>query len=215
MATGAPDPRPRTPPRLLLAALLCAAFVFVGTGAFLAFELRQGPRGVARTWLGNAIGGRFDLVDQNGKRVSNIDLRGTWSLVYFGYTHCPDACPTALNNIALTFRQLGAPQRAAIRPVFITIDPARDTPQVMKDYVASFDAPILALTGTAAEVAQAAKAFRVYYAQRAEPGGGDYSLDHTSMIYVIDPKGQFAASFAGDATPAQMAERLKQLLGQD
>jgi len=102
----------------------------------------------------------------------------------------------------------------AIRPVFITIDPGRDTPDVMKDYVASFDAPILALTGTAAQVAQAAKAYRVYYAQRTEPGG-NYSLDHTSVIYVIDPKGRFAGSLDGEATPAQMAERLKQLLGRD
>jgi protein SCO1/2 len=214
MATGPADPRPRPIPRLLIAALVGAALVFVGAGAFLAFDLRNGPRGVARTWLGSAIGGHFDLVDQNGKRVSDTDLRGTWLLVYFGYTHCPDACPAALNNIALTFRELGAARRAAIRPVFITIDPARDTPDVMKDYVASFDAPILALTGTAAQVAQAATAYRVYYAQRAEPGG-NYSLDHTSVIYVIDPKGRFAASLANEATPAQMAERLEQLLGQD
>jgi protein SCO1/2 len=211
MATAPPDPRPGAAHRVLLAALLCAAFAFVGAGAFLAFELRQGPRSAARSWLGGAVGGRFDLVDQNGNRVSSIDLNGAWLLVYFGYTHCPDACPTALNNIALTFRQLGAPLRTVIRPVFITIDPARDTPQVMKDYVASFDAPILALTGTAAQVAQAAKAYRVYYAQHAEPGG-NYSLDHSSMIYVIDPNGRFAASLAGDAAPAQIAERLKQLI---
>ena len=214
MATGPADPRPRPIPRPLLAALLCAALVFVGAGAFLAFELRQGPRSAARSWLGGAVGGRFDLVDQNGNRVSSIDLNGAWLLVYFGYTHCPDACPTALNNITLTFRQLGAPLRAVIRPVFITIDPARDTPQVMKDYVASFDAPILALTGTAAQVARAAKAYRVYYAPRAEPGG-DYSLDHTSVIYLIDPKGRFAGSLDGAAAPGPLAERLKQLIGED
>jgi protein SCO1/2 len=84
----------------------------------------------------------------------------------------------------------------------------------MKDYVQSFDAPILALTGTAAQVAQAAKAYRVYYAEQAEPGG-NYSLDHSSVIYVIDPQGRFAASLAGDAAPVQMAERLKQLLDKD
>jgi protein SCO1 len=212
MATGASDPGPRALPRPLLAALVCAALVFVGAGAYLAFGLRESPRGVARTWLGSAIGGRFDLVDQNGNRVSDLDLRGKWLLVYFGYTHCPDACPAALNNVALTWRQLGAPLRAAIRPVFITIDPARDTPQVIKDYIASFDAPILALTGSTAAVAQAAKEYRVYYAQRPEPGG-DYSVDHTSMIYVMDPQGRFAASLNGEATPAQMAERLRQLLG--
>jgi protein SCO1/2 len=212
MATGPAEPRPL--PRLLLAALACAAFVFVGAGAFLVFDLRGGPRGVGRAWLGSAIGGPFDLVDQNGKRVSDTDLRGSWLLVYFGYTHCPDACPAALNNIALTLRALGAARRAAIRPVFITIDPARDTPAVIKEYVASFDAPILALTGTAAQVAQAAKAYRVYYAQRAGPGG-TYSVEHTSVIYVIDPKGRFVAGLDGEATPPQITERLKQLIGRD
>jgi protein SCO1 len=210
--TGSPGSRPRGAPRQLLAVFLLTALVFVGAGAFLAFELREGPRGVARTWLGREIGGPFHLVDQNGKRVSDGDLRGSWLLVYFGYTHCPDACPTALNNIALTFRDLAAPLRDEIRPVFITIDPARDTPQVMKDYVASFDAPILALTGSASAVAQAAKEYRVYYEKHAEPGG-DYSLDHTSLIYVMDPKGRFAASLDSEDTPAQMEERLKQLLG--
>jgi protein SCO1 len=212
MPAGSPDPAPRHTPRLLFAAFLLAAVVFVGAGAFLAFELREGPRGVARTLLGRAIGGPFHLVDQNGKKVSDNDLRGRWLLVYFGYTHCPDACPTALNNIALTLRGLEAPLRNEIRPVFITIDPARDTPQVMKDYVASFDAPILALTGTAAEVAQAAKEYRVYYEKHAEPGG-DYSLDHSSLIYVMDPQGRFAASLDSEDTPAQIEARLKQLLG--
>jgi protein SCO1 len=211
MPTGPPDGAARRTPRLLFATFLLAALVFVGAGAFLAFELREGPRGVARTWLGREIGGPFRLVDQNGKRVSDTDLRGKWLLVYFGYTHCPDACPTALNNIALTFRDLGG-LRNEIRPVFITIDPLRDTPPVMKAYVASFDAPILALTGSAAAVAQAAKAYRVYY-EKHEEAGGDYSLDHTSLIYVMDPNGRFAASLDSEETPAQMEERLKQLLG--
>src|SRR5262252_8393756 len=146
MATGPAEPRPPLIRRSLLVALLCAAFVLVGAGAFLAFDLRDGPGGATRSWLGGAIGGPFDLVDQNGKRVSDTDLRGSWLLVYFGYTHCPDAFLAAL-SIALAFRELGVP-RHALRPVFITVDPARDTPQVMKDYVASFDVPILALTGT-------------------------------------------------------------------
>jgi len=211
MPIGSPDTAPRRTPRLALAAFVAAACVFVGAGAFLGFELREGPRGVARTWLGSAIGGPFELVDQNGRPVSDTDLRGKWLLVYFGYTHCPDACPTALNNIALTFRALGAPLRREIRPVFITIDPARDTPQVMKDYAAAFDVPILALTGSAAAVAQAAKAYRVYYEKHPE-ADGDYSLDHTSLIYVMDPKGRFAASLASEDTPAQMAGRLKELV---
>jgi len=209
---GAPGGKPamRGSPRLLLAAALLAGFVILGSGAFLALELRDTSHGAAGTLLGSAIGGPFQLVDQNGRTVTNTQLEGKWLLVYFGYTHCPDACPTALNNIALALADLGA-KREEVRPVFITVDPQRDTPQAMKDYVAAFDAPILALTGTAAEVAQAANNYRVYYAKHPEPGG-DYSMDHTSVIYVMDPKGRFTASFSGEDPPEQIAERLRKLL---
>ena len=197
-------------PRLLLVAALLAAFIILGSAAFLAVELHDNGKGAAGTLLGSAIGGPFTLVDQNGKTVTNTALEGKWLLVYFGYTHCPDACPTTLNNIALALQDLGK-KSDEVRPVFITIDPERDTPQVMKDYVTAFDAPILALTGTAAEVAQAAKNYRVYYAKHPEPGG-DYSMDHSSVIYVMDPKGRFTASFTGEDPPVQIAERLKKLL---
>ncbi len=197
-------------PRLLLVAALLVAFIILGSAAFLAVELHDNGKGAAGTLLGSAIGGPFTLVDQNGKTVTNTALEGKWLLVYFGYTHCPDACPTTLNNIALALQDLGA-RRDEVRPVFITIDPERDTPQVMKDYVTAFDAPILALTGTAAEIAQAAKNYRVYYAKHPE-AGGDYSMDHSSVVYVMDPKGRFSASFTGEDPPAQIAERLKKLL---
>jgi protein SCO1 len=209
MATPAPGPFAAR--RLLPAAILFAALVVAAAGAFLAFELREGTHGAARTWLGGVIGGPFHLVDQNGKPVSNIDLEGKWLMVYFGYTHCPDACPTALSNIALTLRDLDPGPRDAIRPVFITIDPARDTPAVLKDYIANFDAPFLALTGTDAEVAQAAREYRVYYAKHPEPGG-DYSLDHSSLIYVMAPDGRFAAGLDSEDTPKAMMERLRQLI---
>jgi protein SCO1/2 len=143
--------------------------------------------------------------------VTNTDLEGKWLLVYFGYTHCPDACPTALNNIALALDDLGI-EKKEVRPVFITIDPERDTSQALKDYVAAFGAPILALTGNDAAIAQAANEYRVYYAKHPE-AGGDYSMDHTSIIYVMDPKGRFTASFTGEDPPAEIAARLKKLLG--
>ena len=198
------------PRRLILVAALLGAAIILGSGAFLALELRDNARGVAGTVLGSAIGGPFTLVDQDGKTVTNTALEGKWLLVYFGYTHCPDACPTALNNIALALQDLGA-KRDEVRPVFITIDPARDTSRVMKDYVTAFDAPILALTGPPGAIAEAAKNYRVYYAKHPE-AGGDYSMDHTSLIYVMDPKGRFTASFTGEDLPEQMAERLKKLL---
>ena len=201
---------PGGPSRLLMVAGLLAAFIILGAGAFLALELHDNAKGAAGTILGSAIGGPFRLVDQDGKTVTNTALEGKWLLVYFGYTHCPDACPTTLNNISLALRDLGK-KSTEVRPVFITIDPDRDTPQVMKDYVAAFDAPILALSGTAADVAKAAKNYRVYYAKHPE-AGGDYSMDHTSIIYVMDPKGRFTASFSGEDPPDQIAQRLEKLL---
>jgi protein SCO1 len=198
------------PRRFVLVAVLFAGFVILGAGAFLALSLHETPRGAAGTLLASAIGGPFRLVDQDGKTVTDADLKGKWSLVYFGYTHCPDACPTALNDIAIALDELG-PKRGAVRPVFITVDPERDTPEVLKAYVTAFDAPILALTGTPEEVAQAAKGYRVYYAKHPE-AGGDYSMDHSSVIYVMDPEGRFTASFTHQSAPEEIAERLKKLL---
>jgi len=205
------NPPARGSPRFLLIAGILAGLVILGTGAFLALALREGPRGVAGTALASAIGGPFQLVDQNGKTVTDADLKGKWSLVYFGYTHCPDACPTALNDISIALSELG-PKRDAVRPVFITVDPERDTPEALKSYVTSFDAPILALTGSGEQVAKAAKGYRVYYAKHPE-AGGDYSMDHSSVIYVMDPEGRFTASFTHESAPEQISERLKKLIG--
>ena len=193
----------------ILVAVL-AGFVILGAGGFLALSLHESPRGAAGTVLASAIGGPFHLVDQNGKTVTNADLKGKWALVYFGYTHCPDACPTALNAISIALDDLG-PKRDAVRPVFITVDPERDTPEVLKSYVTAFDAPILALTGTPQEIAQAAKDYRVYYAKHPEPGG-DYAMDHSSVIYVMDPEGRFTATFTPENSPEEIAARLKKLL---
>jgi protein SCO1 len=197
-------------PRFVLVATVLAGLIILGAGAFLALALHDNPRGVAGTALASAIGGPLRLIDQNGKTVTDADLKGKWSLVYFGYTHCPDACPTALNDISIALEELG-PKRDAVRAVFITVDPERDTPEALKAYVTAFDAPILALTGTPDQIAQAAKGYRVYYAKHPEPGGA-YSMDHSSVIYVMDPEGRFTASFTHESTPEQIAERLKKLL---
>jgi protein SCO1 len=204
-------PPPGGTPRYLLVAAVLAALIVLGTGGYLALMLRENPRGAAGTALASAIGGPFQLVDQNGQTVTDGDLKGKWSLIYFGYTHCPDACPTALNDISIALSELGS-KRDAVRPVFITVDPERDTPEALKTYVTAFDAPILALTGTPDQVAKAAKGYRVYYAKHPEPGG-DYSMDHSSVIYVMDPEGRFTASFTQENSPEQMADRLKKLVG--
>jgi len=204
-------PSRQSSPRILLIVVTLVGLVILGVGGFLAVALRDNPRGAAGTALASAIGGPFQLVDQNGKTITDADLKGRWSLIYFGYTHCPDACPTALNDISIALADLGA-KRDEVRPIFITVDPERDTPEALKAYVTAFDAPILALTGTPEQIAKAAKGYRVYYAKHPE-AGGDYSMDHSSVIYIMDPEGRFTASFTHENSPEQIANRLKKLVG--
>jgi protein SCO1/2 len=202
--------KPHGSARFIVAAVLLAAALVLAAGALLGLAFRENPKGVGGTLLASAIGGPFHLVDQNGKAVSDADLKGKWQLLFFGYTHCPDTCPTALNEISLALDRLGK-KRDEVEIVFITVDPERDTPEVLKSYVQSFDAPIIALTGAADQVAQAAKAYRVYYAKHPRPDGG-YDMDHSAVIYVMDPQGRFTATFTPDATADSMAERLQKLL---
>jgi protein SCO1/2 len=201
---------PDRPSRFALIAVVAAGLLVLAAGALLALAFRETPQGAAGTALASAIGGPFRLIDQNGKPVSDADLKGKWQLVFFGYTHCPDTCPTALNEIALALDQLGV-KRGEIEIVFITVDPERDTPEVMKSYVQSFDAPIIALTGSADAVAQAAKAYRVYYAKHPR-GDGDYDMDHSAVIYVMNPEGRFTATFTPDSTADAIAQRLQKLI---
>jgi protein SCO1/2 len=156
------------------------------------------------------IGGPFQLVDtQTGKTVTDQDYKGKWQLIYFGYTHCPDACPTALNDLSLALDKLGD-KRKAMAPLFITIDPERDTADVMKDYTASFAPDIVGLTGTTEEITQAEKEFRVYAAKHPTKDGG-YDMDHSSIIYVMDPSGRFVTNFTHETDPDQMAAKLMSL----
>jgi protein SCO1 len=188
-----------------LAALAGAAIVLLVVA--LALTLWQGPRGPFGGALFPAIGGPFRLVDQTGKTVTDKDLLGKWSLVYFGYTRCEDECPEALNNIALALDRLGGQERERVRAVFITVDPKHDTPAVLRSYVAKFAAPILALTGTEGEIAQAAKAYRVYYAKPSQQ-----EVEHSSIIYLMDPRGRFATNFTNATKPAEIARTLKKRL---
>jgi protein SCO1/2 len=207
---AAPPTNPRTPPRYALLAIAFAGLLVVAAGVLLALAMRETPRGAAGTALASAIGGPFHLIDQNGKPVSDADLKGKWQLVFFGYTHCPDTCPTALNEIALALDRLGM-KRDEVEIVFITVDPERDTPDVLKSYVQSFDAPIIALTGSPDAVAQAAKAYRVFYAKHPR-GDGDYDMDHSAVIYVMNPEGRFTATFTPDSSADSIVQRLQKLL---
>lgn len=154
--------------------------------------------------------GLFTLQDGDGHTVTDSQFRGRWMLVYFGYTHCPDACPTALQDMATALDALG-PQKHAVAALFITIDPERDTQSVMKDYAAAFSPDITGLTGSLDAVAAAAHAYRVYYA-RHDAANGAYLMDHSGFIYLVDPKGQLAGTFTPESTPAQIAAKLRSVV---
>ncbi len=150
------------------------------------------------------IGGPFKLTDANtGETVTDQTYRGKTMLIYFGYTYCPDACPTALNNISQAMAKLG-PAANNVVPLFISIDPARDTPKVMANYVKAFDPRIQGLVGDAAATAKVAKEFDVYYERRDEPDG-TYFIDHSSLIYMMDGTGKFLKYLPSSESGTQLA----------
>jgi protein SCO1/2 len=154
-----------------------------------------------------AIGGPFQLVDQNNRAVDQRLLDGKWTLVYFGYTFCPDVCPTTLTVLGQAQARLGSGAKA-LQVLFISVDPERDNPAELKTYLSSpvFPKGVLGLTGTPAQVAAVAKAYRVFYQkQGAAPA---YSVDHTSAIYLMDPKGQFDRVLAESLAPEEIARQI-------
>jgi protein SCO1/2 len=156
------------------------------------------------------VGGPFTLTDQTGKRVTDKDLRGRWALIYFGYTYCPDACPLGLQNMTHALDLLGDKAKT-IRPVLITVDPARDTVAALADYAKSFHPDLLALTGSESEIAAAAKAYRVYYKKVESAQHSDYLMDHSSIIYLMDPQGRYATHFTHQTSPQDMARELAKI----
>jgi len=187
---------------LLLAPAGLLAAGLAGTAGWMALHRDEGPI---------PIGGPFRLRTADGREVSDTDFRGRWMLVYFGYTRCPDACPTALQDMANALDTLSAEEKRKVALLFITIDPERDTPAVMQDYVTAFNAPITGLSGTPEQIAAVAKEYRVYYAKHPKDGG-DYDMDHSSVIYVMDPRGRFVANFTHETAPDDIAAKLRTLM---
>jgi cytochrome oxidase Cu insertion factor (SCO1/SenC/PrrC family) len=161
---------------------------------------------------GTAIGGPFTLVNGNGQTVTDRSFRGKYMLVYFGYTYCPDVCPTTLNEMTGALDKLGAKAKR-IQPLFITVDPARDTPAAIKQYAAAFSPRLMGLTGTVAEIDKAEREYRVYAAKHVTgPGPNDYSMDHSSFFYLMGPEGQFIAPIEAGDTADELARKLDHLV---
>lgn len=153
---------------------------------------------------GLALGGAFELVNQAGEAVTERDFTGRWMLLYFGFTHCPDVCPTELGSIAAAVDILG-PEGEAVVPMLVTIDPQRDTPAQLADYVSRFHPRMQGLTGTPEQVAAAARRYRVYYARVQRPDMTDYVMDHSGFIYLVGPDGRVRSLFRPETTPEALA----------
>jgi protein SCO1 len=197
---------------------LRTARILVAAGAFVAglvlclavVLLVSGRNGVPNMPQVAAIGGPFSLTDQNGRTVTEQDLKGKPFLVFFGYTNCPDFCPTTMFEISEVLKKLG-PAADRTRALFITVDPERDTPAALKDYVSSFDPHIIALTGEPEAIAAVAKAYRAYYRKVPLKDGG-YTMDHLVLVYLMDKDGRFVSRFKLDRPLDASAAELRKYL---
>ncbi len=164
----------------------------------------------AREVAQEAVTGEFSLTDHRGNAVTDGDFSGSWPLIFFGYTHCPDVCPPTLAVVGLVLDLLGE-DAATLQPLFITVDPARDTPEIMADYVAAFHERIIGLTGSATQIAAAAQSHRAYYAKVLgdEASMDNYAMDHSAYLYLMDPDGVYAGVFAPTDTADDIAARIR------
>src|SRR3954468_7536883 len=160
---------------------------------------------------GASMGGPFTLTDQNGRRVSDRDFAGKYRLVYFGYTFCPDVCPVDMQVIGAglrSFESQDADRAARVQPIFISVDPARDTPPVLRQFVAAFHPRMIGLTGSEAEIAQVAREYRIFYERGEASAGGGYMVNHTRMAILYGPEGQPIAMIPHDQGPDGVAAEL-------
>lgn len=214
-APAAPAPKRKSGGKLLisLVGIVVVAFVIVLAGSEY-FAKRGGDGTATTTSSGPTVGGPFELVNHKGEVVTEKTFQGGYMMVFFGYTYCPDVCPTVLSDIATTLDMLDDAQASKVTPVMISVDPARDTPEHLAEYVTFFHPRTVGLTGTEEQIKAAARAYRVYYSinkpQSDDPL--DYLVDHTSIVYLMGPDGGLVTHFSHGTTPEVMAERLGKIL---
>jgi len=200
---------------LVMAAALAAVGAIVG-GLVVGGFIDVAPERVSRTIGEASIGGPFELVDGSGKTVDDAQFRGKAMLIYFGFTFCPDICPTELSAMADALDLLPPEVADRVQPIFITIDPERDTPAVVGEYAAAFHPRLVGLTGSPEQIQAAARAYRVYYAkQEAETAGAPYLMAHSSIIYLMDEDGRFARHFSAGTPPADIAAGIAEVVDGD
>lgn len=189
---------------VVLSAFVAGLVVFLGVILYATGQF--GAAGPSRV----AIGGPFKLIDQNNKPITDADLKGKPYVVFFGYTHCPDVCPTTLFEMSEVLRAMGK-DAGGVNAVFITVDPERDTPTALKDYLSAFDPHLTGATGSAEAVAAVEKEFRVY-SKKVPTENGDYSMDHSAVVYLMDKDGRFVAPFNLKRKPEEAAADLRKYL---
>jgi protein SCO1/2 len=195
--------------KLIFALVILVIAAITGFGAlWFTRGLPQGPIGSGTA----LVGGPFTLTNQDGKRVTDQDFRGKYMLIFFGYTYCPDVCPSELQVMSAALDQMG-PEADKIQPIFITIDPARDTPDTLKIYVSNFSPRMVGLTGSGEDIAAVAKAYRIYYAKaNGQENQKDYLMDHTTILYLMGPDGKFVKHFTYGTEAKALAEALRQTI---
>ena len=202
MPEAQPNNAPRSTAFVVRAVAAALVVVVLGFAAFMLTSPSNRPRAAL-------IGGAFALKDGDGKTVSDQTLRGRPFLVYFGYTHCPDVCPTELAKISDILGKMG---NKPVPALFITVDPDRDTPKVMQDYVSSFNPAIIGLSGSPQAVEATEKTFRVFARKGEKQPDGDYSMDHSSVVYLMDKNGAFVEAFNVERPPDEAAKELEKYL---
>ena len=188
--------------------LLIAALGLALIAGVVAFEMRPREAELASPIAG--IGGPFTLTDMNGQGFDSASLMGKPWVIFFGFTHCPEVCPTTLSDLSQAYAQLGDKAKD-LRAVFVTVDPERDTAAVLKDYMASFGPRMVALTGSAPEIAKVAKLFRVFYEKRPT-SDGSYTMDHTALVYLMDSQSRFVGTLDFEEDTATKVKKLENLL---
>ncbi|NWG87608.1 MAG: SCO family protein [Hydrogenophilaceae bacterium] len=183
-------------------------------GMLLGCKPQSGPEFTGTDITGAPFGRQFALQDHNRQPRTLADFKGKVVAIFFGYTHCPDVCPTTLTDLKAALQLLGPDAAAQIQVLFVTVDPERDTPEVLRQYVPYFHPGFLGLYGTPAQVAETAKEFKVHYAKHTEAGASDYLVDHTAATYVFDRQGRIRLFWPYGHPAKDMAQDLKQLLGQ-
>ena len=196
--------------RILIIGVVFALLIGGGLAWMIERPEAAGTPVISTPVKNDRIGGPFQLIDQTGRTVTDEDFRGRYLLIYFGYTYCPDVCPAELQIMSSALDKLGS-DAGRIQPLFVTVDPERDTVDVMAQYVSHFNPQLLGLTGTVDQVARMAKEYKVYFAKQEPERGGDkaYSVSHSSLIYLMSPSGRFIDHFSFGTNPDEMASRIK------